>query len=103
MYITVETKDGRRDLLELPNHTSITLLRLLKARGYSIAETCGGTGICAGCHIQVLAGLGKLPKASELETTTMYRLPDFQANSRLACQIILDTGINGIIIKLVRK
>ena len=63
-----------------------------------IAGDCGGTCSCANCHVSVEpAWLARLPppgleEAAMLEMTAAPREP----GSRLACQMVLDTGLDGL-------
>ena len=65
-----------------------------------IVAECGGSCMCATCHVYVdEAFLGKLAPIAEneeemLNSTASPRLP----NSRLSCQIKLNSGLDGLVV-----
>ena len=63
---------------------------------------CKGVGRCGTCHINVLnpASAAMLGKAGN-ETTTLLRTGVANANSRLACQIMIDENLNGLRVEVV--
>ncbi|MDB5899095.1 MAG: (2Fe-2S)-binding protein [Ramlibacter sp.] len=89
-------------------------VRLQAAEGKSLMETavgagvqgivgeCGGSAMCATCHVYVEEPwLARLPAPLEtelemLECTASERRP----NSRLSCQIKLSAGLDGITVRL---
>ncbi len=98
--ITVENNIGERQDLEVPVDMGFNLMEILKAYEYDIMATCGGMGLCATCHIEVLEGKDKLPACNDNELDTLDTLPDADANSRLACQIRPSLEMNGLSIRL---
>lgn len=70
-----------------------------------IVGECGGSAMCATCHVYVdEAFVGHLPAPLEtelemLECTASERLP----NSRLACQIKLSAALNGLVVHLPER
>lgn len=99
--ITIEELNGERTLLEVPTDMGFNLMEILKAYEYDIQATCGGMGLCATCHIEVLEGNEKLPELNDNELTTLDTLPDAVANSRLACQLRPVDEMNGLVIRLL--
>jgi ferredoxin, 2Fe-2S len=67
-----------------------------------IVAECGGSAMCATCHVYVdEAWVDRLPAplANELELldcTAAERLP----NSRLSCQIRLEGALDGLVLRL---
>jgi len=98
--ITVENNTGERTGLEVPVDMGFNLMEILKAYEYNIMATCGGMGLCATCHIEVLDGKEKLPPCNDNELDTLDTLPDADENSRLSCQIRPDMEMDGLVIKL---
>ncbi|MEO6286038.1 MAG: 2Fe-2S iron-sulfur cluster-binding protein [Dyadobacter sp.] len=98
--ITIENNEGERQDLEVPVDMGFNLMEILKACEYDIMATCGGMGLCATCHIEVLAGADKLPECNDTELTTLDTLPDADMNSRLSCQIRPSLEMNGLVIRL---
>ena len=98
--ITVEDQSGNDQVLEVPVDMGFNLMEILKAYEYNIQATCGGMGLCATCHIEVLKGAEKLPECKDNELDTLDTLPDADANSRLACQIRPNENMDGLVIRL---
>ncbi|HLJ63278.1 MAG TPA: 2Fe-2S iron-sulfur cluster-binding protein, partial [Stellaceae bacterium] len=67
-----------------------------------IVAECGGSAMCATCHVYVdEADLARLPKISQgedemLESTAAER----RKNSRLSCQLVMTTGLDGLTVHL---
>ncbi len=61
------------------------LLELLNANDISIAQSCGGFGICTTCRVYVTEGLENLSAKSENEIERSQER-DFKSNERLCCQ-----------------
>ena len=69
-----------------------------------IAADCGGVCSCATCHVHVdSAFLDKLPEASEIEKDLLEFDDNYTENSRLACQITIQEGLDGVILTVVNK
>ena len=98
--ITVEDRAGSRQDLDVPVDIGLNLMEVLKAYEYDIQATCGGMGLCATCHIEVLQGAENLPECNDNELDTLDTLPDADSNSRLACQIRPNENMEGLVIKI---
>ena len=93
--------DGRRELISTPEGS--TAMQAATGAGLpGIVGDCGGSAMCATCHVYVDdAWLNRLPAplANELEMlecTASPRLP----GSRLACQIRIDAPLDGLLLHL---
>ena len=65
-----------------------------------IDADCGGECACATCHVFVDdAWLDKCGEPTELETSMLSFAATAQPNSRLACQIILTSALDGIVVE----
>jgi 2Fe-2S ferredoxin len=80
-----------------------SLMQAATAAGIAeIAADCGGLLSCATCHVIVdEAWAARLPppsadELSMLELTAAPREP----NSRLSCQLVLDTALDGLSVRL---
>ena len=62
---------------------------------------CKGTGRCGTCHIHILNPREELLNKERNETTTLHRMGTVSANSRLACQILIDEKLNGLHIEII--
>ena len=91
--------DGREEGFEAPD--GVSLMQAATGHGIDgIVAECGGSGICATCHVWVdPAWAARLPPpdANErdmLEHTAAERRPE----SRLSCQIRLHAGLQGLVV-----
>lgn len=70
-----------------------------------IVGECGGSAMCATCHVYVDEAFSdQIPTPLEtelemLECTTSERLP----NSRLACQIKISAALEGLVVRLPER
>lgn len=69
-----------------------------------IVADCGGALSCATCHVYVdpqwLERVGRPP---EEEQAMLEFAVDPRDNSRLACQIIVDDGLDGLVLELPER
>lgn len=100
IQITVENGVGEGRILDVPIDVGLNLMEVLKAYEYDILATCGGMGLCATCHIEVLAGADNLPPCNDNELDILDTLPDADAHSRLACQIRPGIQMDGLSLKI---
>jgi 2Fe-2S ferredoxin len=93
--------DGSADELSAPEGTS-AMQAALGAGLQGIVAECGGSAMCATCHVYVdeaWADRVPAPLANELEMlecTASVRLP----TSRLSCQIKMSAALDGIVLRL---
>ena len=78
-----------------------TVLTVAEENGVRLNSFCEGGGICGGCHVILENLQDKLPKISDAEENALDRAMGITIKSRLACQIILNSSLNGLRIKLV--
>ena len=99
--ITIEDRNGQRQLIEVPDDMSLSLMEALKASEYHILATCGGMALCATCHVQVMEGFDNLPISNSDELDMLDTLPDVTDISRLACQLRSNENLSGAYFKIV--
>ena len=99
MNITFKLRDGTRKSVSFENGQ--TVLQVAEKNGIRLNSNCEGFGVCGGCHIKVENLLDKLPEISEKEDDTLDRVSGIDKNSRLACQVVLNSSLDGLIVKLV--
>lgn len=92
--------------LAVPAPAGFSLMQALVGAGVSgIVGECGGSAMCATCHVYVQPPWGERlppPAAPELELldcTAAPRLP----NSRLSCQLRLDDALDGLTVRLPER
>jgi 2Fe-2S ferredoxin len=66
-----------------------------------IDAECGGSCSCATCHVVVDdAWVSRLPARSGDEASTLDYASGVQDNSRLSCQIVVNEGLDGLVVHL---
>ena len=69
-----------------------------------IDADCGGSMACATCHVYVEEKwLDKLPKAEEAEVDMIDMAYEPKKNSRLSCQLIVSSDLEGLIVTTPAK
>ncbi len=86
---TVEASPGAR------------LLEVAQNDGQPLEGTCEGQMACSTCHVIVdAAWFDKLPRAREEEEDMLDLATAATRTSRLACQIMLDEALDGLIVRI---
>lgn len=91
----VEDREKGIQSIEVPTDMNLSLMEVLKASDYPILATCGGMALCATCHVEVKKGADNLKNPNDAELDMLDTLPDADYNSRLACQIKVETNLDG--------
>jgi len=77
------------------------LLEVAQNAGQPLEGTCEGQMSCSTCHVIVAAeDFAKLPRASEEEEDMLDLAFGATRTSRLACQIVLDAGLDGLTVRM---
>ncbi len=99
--VTFIAQDGTTTTAQEPDGTSV--MRAGQNAGLSgIIAECGGSMMCATCHVYVAEPwAGRLPEmtATESEMLTMT-VSERRPSSRLSCQIVLCDALDGIVVAL---
>jgi ferredoxin len=91
--------DGTERALQVPAGT--TILEAAKANDLPMVGTCGGSMVCATCHVMIDAhDRAKLPSPSEDEEDALDLAFGVTSDSRLGCQIRLTDELEGTRIRL---
>ena len=91
--------DGIERLVDVPAGT--TILEAAKANDLPMVGTCGGSMVCATCHVMIAADdRARLPPPTEDEEDTLDLAFNVTGDSRLGCQIRLTEELDGIRIRL---
>ena len=99
--ITIEDRNGERNIIEIPEEINLSLMEVLKASEYNILATCGGMALCATCHVEVLNGEDNLPSPNDTELDMLDTLPNATPSSRLACQLKINEAMEGAAFKIL--
>lgn len=102
--VTFVTHDGAITTVEEPDGVSVMQAAQNAGIGGIVAE-CGGSMMCATCHVYVgEPWAAKLPEmtATESEMLTMT-VGERRSASRLSCQIVLSAALDGITVALPER
>lgn len=92
---------ARGDQVEADGVAGDNLLRLAQAVGMPLEGTCEGQMACSTCHVLVAAAwFDRLPPASEEEEDMLDLAAGARRTSRLACQIALSEGLDGLAVTI---
>lgn len=93
------TVAGQVTAVDSPIGTS--LLQAAKANNIDMAGTCGGSMICATCHVYIDPEFAiRLEPPSLEEQDTLDFAHQVLKESRLGCQIRLTEGLDGLRVRL---
>jgi len=92
-------RSQKKNTIEI--NTEDNLMEILKKSNYDMRATCGGMGLCADCHCEILSGFNNLPALTDQEYETLDTLPMISPKSRLACQIRAGIYLSNIKIRLI--
>jgi 2Fe-2S ferredoxin len=73
----------KRQPLQVPDGS--ILMECLVDAGIPVATSCGGSGVCTKCCIQILAGAENLSAPNDLEEF-LREVNNFAADMRVSCQ-----------------
>jgi 2Fe-2S ferredoxin len=88
------------DTVDVPVGTSVMLGAVSNAISGIVAE-CGGSAMCATCHVYVEGGPSdKLPPMGSVENEMLESTAaERKANSRLSCQIKMTPELDGLTVR----
>lgn len=95
LSLDVRLADGSRFRPEAA--AGFRIMELIRAYGLPIKAECGGAGVCATCHVRIpRAWQPFLPAPTEEELAKLDEIPDADETSRLACQIVMTSDLDGL-------
>jgi 2Fe-2S ferredoxin len=99
--VTYIHPDGGRDVLDVPVGTSVMQAAIANGIDGIVAE-CGGSMMCATCHVYVDPGqLDRLPPISSIENDMLDQTAcERRPNSRLSCQLVATAEFEGLQVHL---
>jgi ferredoxin len=103
--VTFQIRDvsGKTKTIEAPTDMNLNLMEVLRASEYDIAAVCGGIGLCATCHVEVLKGCTELDEKNDQELDTLDTIPNATSKSRLSCQIRISEKIKNSLFELKKS
>lgn len=99
--LTIITSDGRTHVIEVPPGMSAMQAALSAGIGEVLGE-CGGSMMCATCHVYVNdSWLARLPPMSSIEDAMLdSTAAERRLHSRLSCQLAMAEDLDGLILHL---
>ena len=86
-----ETFEFELDKLPYKNHGKPgSLLDVAMNFGFHLEHACGGSCACTTCHVVVKDGVDNLTPMEDDEFDRVEQASDFQLNSRLGCQAVVN-------------
>eukprot|EP01059_Diplonema_ambulator_P004997 TRINITY_DN1473_c1_g1_i1.p2 TRINITY_DN1473_c1_g1~~TRINITY_DN1473_c1_g1_i1.p2 ORF type:complete len:121 (+),score=27.33 TRINITY_DN1473_c1_g1_i1:44-406(+) len=102
--VNVEFRTPDHEIIKARAKVGTSLMEAGKGAGVDIEAACDGACACSTCHCYVEPEwLAKLPKPTEDEEDMLDMAMDLRDNSRLACQIILSTDLEGMIVEMPKE
>ena len=99
LRIDVRLADGSRFQPEAA--PGFLIMELIRAYGLPIKAECGGSGVCATCHVRIpKVWQALLPPPSDEELAKLDEIPDADETSRLACQLVMTEDLDGLELEL---
>ncbi|MGE5271007.1 MAG: 2Fe-2S iron-sulfur cluster-binding protein [Thiohalocapsa sp.] len=99
--MTYISHDGKETTLDIDVGTSVMQAAVLNGVDGIVAE-CGGSCMCATCHVYVRDDQLALcpPLAADEEAMLEGTASPRQANSRLSCQLVVSPQMDGLVVRL---
>ena len=97
--IYVTDREGKRHELIAPTDMQMNLMEVCKAYELPVEGTCGGMALCASCQCYVESS-HPLPERSDDEKAMLAEAFHVKDKSRLGCQILMTTELDGLEIVL---
>ncbi len=98
--VTIINEQGERTKVEFQSQSFRNLMELIVNVIHEDIGDCRGRAWCGTCHVIVLSGVIDDEPNSD-EQMTLDHLSNTVATSRLACQIMADHGIDGMVFRIL--
>lgn len=99
LTLHITDREGKTHNLEAPEGWRV--MEVIRDYGLPIKAECGGACACATCHVYVNAEWSeKLIPPTDEEVNMLDEAFDVKPNSRLSCQILTSTDIDGLKVTL---
>ncbi len=99
--INIKVKDLDGNEHEIEAATGDHLMSTLREYEWGVAAICGGMCSCATCHVYLEGDWGEqFPVADSDEFELLEFLDEYKPNSRLSCQLLLESRHEGLEVTL---
>ncbi|TWU15252.1 2Fe-2S iron-sulfur cluster-binding protein [Allorhodopirellula heiligendammensis] len=99
-HVTIILLDGQSHQVEFRRHAYNNLMELIVNELYENIGDCKGHAWCGTCHVEITSGRLTEDKHRD-EVMTLGKLTNTAATSRLACQIMTDELIDGMVFRVL--
>ena len=97
--INVTDHQGKTHVLQAVEGWRV--MEIIREYGLGIEAICGGACECATCHVEVAPDwLNRLHPPRDDEEDMLDTVPIVSESSRLSCQLIYDTDLDGLELRL---
>ena len=97
--ISITDRTGEVHNIQAPTDMSMNLMEVCKSFELPVEGTCGGMAMCASCQCYILSD-STLPKKSDDEVAMLSEAYNVKENSRLGCQIFINSELDGLRVEL---
>jgi 2Fe-2S ferredoxin len=95
--VTFVQPDGERRVVEVP--VGVSVMKAAVNNGVSgIVAECGGSCMCATCHVYVAAAAPLLPLTADEDEMLDVTAAERRATSRLSCQLVLTDEVDELVV-----
>lgn len=103
--LKITDRNGKIHQIQAPTDMNMNVMEVV--RMYELAEEgtigiCGGMAMCASCQCYVLNDI-IIPEKSDDEDAMLSEVFNVKENSRLGCQILITSEIDGLEIELAQQ
>ncbi len=97
--IQIIDREGNMHKVIAPTDMNMNLMEVCKSYGFPIEGICGGMALCASCQVYVNSEI-HLASPNEEEEAMLSEAFHVQENSRLGCQMHMNSSFEGLIVTL---
>mgnify|MGYP000120495767 FL=1 len=97
--VTIIDREGVSHELVAPTDMNMNIMEVCKSYELPVLGECGGMAMCATCQCYLESDT-ELPEQSDAELDMLDQAFHVKPNSRLGCQIHLETDLDGITLRL---
>jgi ferredoxin-2, mitochondrial len=93
--IMIVDREGVEHEVPCPIDMNLNLMEICKMNELGVEGTCGGMALCASCQVYIETD-HHLRETSEAEIAMLDQAFHTKSNSRLGCQLKLNSEMNGL-------
>ena len=99
IQLHIKVPGGDRHTVEAPE--GFRVMEVIRDYGLPIRAECGGACACASCHVRIGDDwVDRVLPAEDEELGKLDEIPDASDYSRLSCQILTDSTIDGLEVEI---